>query len=109
MEGVLSPNSLPLVTKRSLQCRKWVISNYLLDKGILMESPKIQAIAKTLYYSPQIDSKTPLQKTTPTQFIEHREVELVPSLVYSSVFGTEDTTRHATEREACKPTQPQNL
>lgn len=78
-----------------------------------MESPKTQAVAKTLYCSPHIDSKVPLQKTKPTQFIECREIELVPTQNlrwdYSSVFGAEDTTQHATKRESCKPTQLQNL
>lgn len=44
-----------------------------------MESSKTQAVAKTLYCSPHIDSKVPLQKTKPTQFIERREIELVPT------------------------------
>lgn len=38
-----------------------------------------QAVAKTKGGSPQSEVKIPLLKTTPTQFIEHREVQLVPT------------------------------
>ena len=34
---------------------------------------------KTKGYSLQIDSGDPLPKTTPTQFTEHGEIELVPT------------------------------
>lgn len=37
-----------------------------------------QAVAKTMLYSPQTEGKCTLMKTTPTQLIEHGEVELAP-------------------------------
>lgn len=36
-----------------------------------------QAVVKAICGSPQIDSKTPWLKKTPTHLTEHREVELV--------------------------------
>lgn len=35
---------------------------------------------KTLGLFPEADSKTPLLKTTPTQFNEHGEIELLPTM-----------------------------
>ena len=43
------------------------------------ENPQIiQDIVITIGCSPQMNSKFPLLKTNPTQFIEHAEVKLVP-------------------------------
>lgn len=51
----------------------------LSGKGFHGNPQTTQGTAKAFGCSPQIDSNAPLLKTTPTQFIEHREVELVPT------------------------------
>jgi len=42
-----------------------------------MNPQTTQTVAETIDYSSQSNSKAPLLKTTPTQPIEHEEIELV--------------------------------
>ena len=50
----------------------------LLAKGFSWNSQTTQSKVKTIGCSPQTESKSSLLKVTPTQIIEHREVEMVP-------------------------------
>jgi hypothetical protein len=49
-----------------------------LAKDIRRNSESTQDVAKTIGNSPETDSKASLLKTTPIQFTEHAEVDLVP-------------------------------
>lgn len=51
----------------------------LSGKGSYGNPQTTQGTTKAFGCSPQIGSNIPLLKTTSTQFIEHREVELVPT------------------------------
>ena len=55
-----------------------------------MDIPQLPAVAKTTGFSLKTDSGAPLLRTTPTQLIEHGEVERCPhgaSLLCPPLFG----------------------
>lgn len=72
--------------------------------------PKTQAFSKTFCYSPQIDSKDPFLKKIPTQLIENKDVELVPTQSlqsYALASRVQDVTMYATNTETQTLSQPQ--
>lgn len=84
----------------------------LSGKGSHGNPQTTQGTPKAFGCSPQTDSNAPLLKTTPTQFIEHREVELVPTKSLhppSLVFMLLEGTLHSIRGEREKPTQLQIL
>ena len=76
----------------------------LLAKGFSWNSQTMQSKVKTIGYSQQSDSKSPLLKVTPTQIIEHGEIEMVPKYTLQPyavayLFGTGRYSVHYQRRD----------
>lgn len=76
----------------------------LLAKGFSWNSQTTQSEVKTTGYSQPTDSKSPLLKVTPTQIIEHGEIEMVPKYtlhpyVIAYLFGTGRCSLHYQRRD----------
>jgi hypothetical protein len=90
--------------KEASSMGSWLIPVELLAKGLPETSPNNTSyIATTIIgFSPSTGSKNSLLKITPTQFIEHEEVELVPtSKLYLClvVFLVQEVMLQSTKRE----------
>ena len=78
--GRQSPNSCHLLSpNEASNTRIWLHLIELLAKGAQQEHSNKPAFCKTISCSPQTDHKALLLKATPTQLIEHGELDLVPT------------------------------
>ena len=78
--GDSAPARYLMPPSKASQFHDWLDLVYLLAKGVPWEPPNVtQTISKTIEGSPQTDCQTLLLKTTPTQHIEHGDVELGPT------------------------------
>lgn len=69
---------------------KYANTNFTVTQGprFLKIYQIIQPVAKMMFYSPQIDNKDPLLKTTPLQLIEQGEVKVVLSRAFMRPFNS---------------------
>lgn len=77
------PTCHPLSPNEASYSGIWLQQLVLMNKGVpwaSLDNPDWLKKKKTLGLFPEADSKTPLLKTTPTQFNKHGEIELLPTM-----------------------------